>query len=484
MGQLVPVLVAYLLLCFGIQYFREPREVGNGPLVSSYIFMFAAFLLLWDIRLYPKSLRRLGIISQAIVEFLIASFLFENIMVDFWFPLEVVVLASPAKLADGLEEMLQTGDWSCDGVCEFLRDETTSFAVSYILSIFFVLAVLHSTRAIDLRLLESRLAHKLLDVSILKVRKQPNLRLCNSKCFNTTTNNKRIPLDVVLALSILTWLGFTKEDEEKESELIMTLKRAVLCTQREQYDKAEQMLHLALRLAQQQQNEQGVLYCYDLMANLAFDQYQLDKAEKLFVSVMQILFSKGFAEDDLKVIHISLKLARICQLKANLENAELGYQWCLEKIDKHKNANEDAQILYGVINDWYAQFLLDKGDVSNSFRYLQEAYNVCEKTKGKESEKSVLLLNDLGITSFRAEDMERAEKYLKEAVSVGNKMEDKSHLGVIHANLGLILLEKGVVGEAQKFCKEAWRLGEKYENNESKEQANYCLDQIKLNLGK
>lgn len=52
---------------------------------------------------------------------------------------------------------------------------------------------------------------------------------------------------LAFALSILTWLGFTKEDEEKDSELIMTLKRAVLCTQREEFDKAESMLHLALR---------------------------------------------------------------------------------------------------------------------------------------------------------------------------------------------------------------------------------------------
>ena len=75
-------------------------------------------------------------------------------------------------------------------------------------------------------------------------------RLCN-----VNSKKSKIPLNeglfktfnVAFALSILTWLGFTKEDEEKESELIMTLKRAVLCTQREQYEKAEQMLHLALR---------------------------------------------------------------------------------------------------------------------------------------------------------------------------------------------------------------------------------------------
>lgn len=293
----------------------------------------------------------------------------------------------------------------------------------------------------------------------------------------------RKPLNVVLALSILTWLGFTKDDEEKESELIMTLKRAVLCTRREQYEKAEQMLHLALRIAQQQQNEQGVLYCYDLMANLAFDTYELDKAEKLFVNVLQMLLSTGTPQDDLKVIHISLKLARICQLKANIERADLGYRWCLEQIDKHKNQSEDAKVLYGVINDWYAQYYLDIGNISKAIVHLNEAYKVCNETQGINTEKSMLLLNDLGITSFRAEQYDRAETFLKEAISVGNRLEDKSHLGVVHANLGLIMLQKGVMKEAEKFCKEGWKLGNQHENTESIEQSNYCLDQIKQNLG-
>ncbi|RZC34721.1 tetratricopeptide repeat protein 19 -like, mitochondrial [Asbolus verrucosus] len=286
------------------------------------------------------------------------------------------------------------------------------------------------------------------------------------------------------ALSLLSWLGFNKEDEDKESELIMTLKRAVLCTKREQYEKAEQMLHLALRLAQQQQNQQGIIYCYDLMANLAMDTFQLDKAEKLFVNVLQLLLGIGTDHKDLKVIHISLKLARISQLKADVERADLGYKWCMEQIEKQKNDSIDAQMLYGVTQDWYAQFLLDKGEVTESIKHLKEAYNVCEQTKGKITEQSMLLLNDLGTTSFRAGDIENAQGYLKEAISVGRNVEDKSHLGVVHANLGLILLEKGIAKEAEKYCKEAWRLGKKHDNNESVEQANYCFDQIKLGLGK
>ncbi|XP_030746665.1 tetratricopeptide repeat protein 19 homolog, mitochondrial [Sitophilus oryzae] len=289
---------------------------------------------------------------------------------------------------------------------------------------------------------------------------------------------------LIFAISILTWLGFAKDDEEKESELIMTLKRAVLCKQREQYDKAEQMLHLALRLAQQQMNDQGILYCYDLMGNLAFDTYELDKAEKLFVSVLQLLLSKGTPEDDLKVIHISLKLARICQLKADTEKADIGYRWCLEQIDKHKDANENAKVLYGVINDWYAQYLLDIGDTKKALNHLNEAHKVCQEFHGENSEKSMLLLNDLGITSFRAEDYDKAETYLQEAVTMGNKLEDKTHLGVVHANLGLILLQKGILKEAEKCCRLGWKLGKKYENTESVEQSNYCLEQIKLHAEK
>ncbi|KAI4464256.1 tetratricopeptide repeat protein 19 [Holotrichia oblita] len=262
----------------------------------------------------------------------------------------------------------------------------------------------------------------------------------------------------------------------------MTLKRAVLSEQREEYNKAEQLLHIALRLAQQQQNEQGVLYCYDLMANLALKQLQLEKSEKLFVNVMQLLLSKGMPQDDLKVIHISLKLARICHLKAEEERAELGYKWCLEKIEKQKDVDIDSRTLYGVIQDWYAQFLLDRGDVQTSLVHLREAYNTCCDLRGKKDVQSMLLLNDLGITSWRAGDLESAVNLLKQAIDIGKTMEDQSYVGIFLANLGLIYLQKGMFDAAKKYCKDAFNLGTKFNSTESIEQANYCFEQIDLNV--
>ncbi|XP_045470508.1 tetratricopeptide repeat protein 19 homolog, mitochondrial [Harmonia axyridis] len=286
----------------------------------------------------------------------------------------------------------------------------------------------------------------------------------------------------IWGINILTWLGFTSGDEEKESELIKILKRAVLCMKKEQYNAAEQLLHLALKIAQEQQNEQGIIYCFDLMANLALEQLIFDKAEKLFVAVLQILLSKGVQQNDLKVIHISLKLARIAQLKAEMEKAELGYQWCLEKIKEQKIDNLDAQVLSGVIQDWYAQFLLDKGDTEKALTFLKGAYEVCEETMGSHNEKSMLLLNDLGITSFRAGDMVNAENYLNKGIKIGHKVDDQTHVGVLHANLGLVLLHQGIIKQAEKYCVEALKLGTKNKNDETIGQANYCFEQIKLIL--
>lgn len=97
----------------------------------------------------------------------------------------------------------------------------------------------------------------------------------------------------------------TSDAEEAEStpegKLILCIKRSVLCIQRQQYDKAEQMLHLALRMAQDQRHAPGVTYVFDVMANLALERGQYAKAQRLFVTVMQHLLQEGRQEDDIKV---------------------------------------------------------------------------------------------------------------------------------------------------------------------------------------
>lgn len=75
-------------------------------------------------------------------------------MMDFWFPLEAALMSAPAKLAEHVEELLQTGEWSCEAFCEFLKDESTGLIASYVASTDFLIIVLHAIRAIDLRALQ------------------------------------------------------------------------------------------------------------------------------------------------------------------------------------------------------------------------------------------------------------------------------------------------------------------------------------------
>lgn len=78
----------------------------------------------------------------------------ENIMLDFWFPLEIMAMDGLINLSDQIEELLQYGNWTCEGICDYLKSDNAKMTASYVLSVFFLLAVLHAVRAIDLRALK------------------------------------------------------------------------------------------------------------------------------------------------------------------------------------------------------------------------------------------------------------------------------------------------------------------------------------------
>lgn len=71
------------------------------------------------------------------------------------------------------------------------------------------------------------------------------------------------------------------------------------------------MLHVALHQAQTIQHHDAITYIYDVMANLAFDTGDYHKAETLFITVLQRLMLNGATEDDMRIIHISLKMAKV-----------------------------------------------------------------------------------------------------------------------------------------------------------------------------
>ncbi|KAI4488817.1 hypothetical protein M0802_011242 [Mischocyttarus mexicanus] len=276
--------------------------------------------------------------------------------------------------------------------------------------------------------------------------------------------------------------NFNNDIEEEEiPELIMTIKRSILAMQRKEFKKAERMLHVALREAQSLQNHNAITYIYDLMANVAFETEQFKKAESLFILVLGRLFAKGISQQDLKVMHISLKLANIYEHTGEIEKAETGYKFCLENIQIHADndpENENTLILLAMACDWYAQMLLSLGKYADAHHYFERSYNLCVKVNGRVHEQTVNLLNYLGTVSCKMQEYDKAIEYLTTAIEIGRALPDLVHLGSVHVNLGDVYLRKGLYSEAKKACTNGRIIATKREDDESLVEANKCLADI------
>ncbi|XP_055544047.1 tetratricopeptide repeat protein 19 homolog, mitochondrial [Wyeomyia smithii] len=290
------------------------------------------------------------------------------------------------------------------------------------------------------------------------------------------------PVPILAASTFLSWFSKKDDEDSPESKLITTIKMSILNIQREEYKKAEQMLHIALKMAQDLQSKDGITYIYDIMANLAMEVGDFAKAEKLFVSVMQRLFADGFLEDHMKMLHISSKIAHLSQLQGHLDKAVQGFEWTLAKLEeKLKLVGEDSEIreLWGITKNWYAQLLMDMKRFAEAKSCFQQAYDAYTEIHGKLTEEGLMILNNLSVACSNLEDYATAEKYLLEAISLAAQIPDLTEAGIYRANLGLLYLQQGMLNQAKEFCSFAWKYGKHHKHEETVIQANYCLEQVR-----
>ncbi|KAL0121749.1 hypothetical protein PUN28_006904 [Cardiocondyla obscurior] len=289
-------------------------------------------------------------------------------------------------------------------------------------------------------------------------------------------------LAVPLPTLIFNYLLGIEDTDEETPEVIMTIKRSVLLIEKREYDKAEQMLHVALNQAQTIQNYDAITYIYDVMANLAFDTGKYHKAEKLFVSVLERLMSKGAAEDDIRIIHISLKIAKMFAHLHETKKAEQGFKFCMEHLKSHIEKdpdNKDAALLQGMAFDWYGQMLLSQSRYTEAFNLLLQAYDISKKMNGEEHEQTVVLLNDLGTICCMREQYDEAITYLSTAARIGENLPDMPDLGAIHVNLGRAFLKKNLYDEGKKSCQRGRKIAKSRNDNDSLLEADKCLKEVK-----
>lgn len=289
---------------------------------------------------------------------------------------------------------------------------------------------------------------------------------------------------VLLSFGLLVLLGL--EEAEEESELVTTIKRAILLMKKDKHEEAEKMLHVALRMAQDTQNQNGITYVYDVMANLALTQKQYDKAEKLFTSVMQRLMSTGVQESDNKVLHISLKLAKIAEERTDFKKAQIGYEFCLSHLTQRLEAgaqDRDTLELCAMTHDWYARLLLRHAQYDAAFVHFKRAYKLCKQVHGEVHEHVVQLLNDMGTISFHRGNTEKTLKYLEKACRIGKHLPEMDELAMVLINFGHVYLKLRMMDKAREYCEEGLKNAKRHRNEEGIREGKECLEEVGRALG-
>lgn len=81
--------------------------------------------------------------------------------------------------------------------------------------------------------------------------------------------------------------------------------------------------------------------------------------------------------------------------------------------------------------------------------------------------------------SVQIKDFDAADRYIDEALLLASAYPELLETGIYHANKALICLKKGLLDEARRMCEHADKASKRSNDPDGREQANYCLEQLK-----
>ena len=287
----------------------------------------------------------------------------------------------------------------------------------------------------------------------------------------------------VLLCGVLSWLGLAEDEPTEEDNLTTTVKMAILAIQEGNLVKADKMLHIALKLANDMQHQAAVTHIYCLMANLALERGLVRQAERLYTSILTRILADGEKQDSNAVVEISLKLAQIFMANGDQAKAMQGFQFCTDCQQKKVTASgsevdEDTLALYGMALDQQAQFLMAVGKLKEAETAWREAVLVATKLHGEEGEQVLVVTNYLAtVLSMQGQDASAAQLLM--GVVASAKRIDTPHLTSFLVNLGLVRLKQGMVDMARDNCKEAEGIAEDVGDKEVIMEAEQCLKEVK-----
>ncbi|KAI8420190.1 hypothetical protein MSG28_008742 [Choristoneura fumiferana] len=198
------------------------------------------------------------------------------------------------------------------------------------------------------------------------------------------------------------------------------------------------------------------------------------------VQIAQRVMADGATEDDPRVVHISIKLARISHLKKEYSTAQLGYDWCMQKLTdaQKKDPNEETKKLLAITEDWYGRLFLDCDKIEQGLKLLMSALDRMQTVDDVGKEHIMVQLNDIGTVCDQLGRTDESIEYFKQAIDIGKSLPEAEDLGIMYVNLGRAYLKKQLIEEARKTCGYGWKLAVQENNKEIKAEAEQCLKEV------
>ncbi|KAL1244905.1 Tetratricopeptide repeat protein 19 [Trichinella spiralis] len=263
------------------------------------------------------------------------------------------------------------------------------------------------------------------------------------------------------------------------------VKEAISCLRKKLFEDAIDILHNALKIAEEANDDRAINYIYDLLANIYYEMNVSEKALALFHNLMNRLLSQKVPKDDASIIEISLKMADLYAMMGNDEMAESGFEFCLktqkEVVDDHEkrfnrkwlrtqkvirseNLAEgeeysDPYALYGMVLETYSRYLLSKDRVDESVEYFNRALEFARDIFSPVSAHVVIMLNNYAVLLLNRAQFQLARKYYGELVGRAVYCPDIADLlPSFYCNYAEALWHCGEHEEAQKIAKKAIHL--------------------------
>lgn len=316
-------------------------------------------------------------------------------------------------------------------------------------------------------------------------------------------------------LSMLSILGLFKavtveEAEEKKHKLSdeekikkmkpaeLLIAKGVLSMCDQEYLKADELFHQALRLAQNEKNEEQETLVLNLLASNYFESGDLKKAEKLFIDLITRLVAQDVEPTNPAILELSLKLASIYSKSISTHDKALkGFKFVINSLLSNlhdllsnldeielQELSEDRKselALLGWSYDWFAKHLISLNDYDGAADMLQRAANISSKILGPLHDQTLILLSDVGTTLAMNNSPETGTTYIKQAVEGAIKSQSKE-LASFYVNLGLVNLQLRKLSEAKRYCENSIELAlknrEHHNSNEVITLSKSCLKEV------